>query len=427
MKPVAMGVLLFSLIAMVLGVSLSAHNVNAQGCAIMTDMGYAPDFDCDGVIDEFDNCPRDNNENQLDTNRNAIGDICDLVVEEIIVNPDTTIRQGEFAHVTIRMINNRDMAIEGITIALVNKDLGIDASQDLKFIPQGETGIVDFWVKAPKCATTKSYPLSITASFTDPLTGKKTAEAQKETLIIERGAVCGTKDGPLDNTIINVFNKIDLDRGESAIMPITLTNLGDSQERYDLTVDALDGWGSWRIDPAPQVTIVAGHRGEAYLYIQTESHTPAGAKQLMLTIMSGDQKTTVPITVYVRGVQPTGAGFWVFIMQWIVLILLVLLIVIAILIPMRIMRNPKYPNGKDEKNHKVEPYYDDNGATISVGSGAKANHSANAKSMSGKKNAKTTAKTNTGKNTKNVIPTSTTQRRTIAIEPAGKGKLETYY
>jgi len=46
---------------------------------ILTLQNFMKDSDSDGIVDSLDNCPLDANPNQLDTNGNGIGDVCDGV------------------------------------------------------------------------------------------------------------------------------------------------------------------------------------------------------------------------------------------------------------------------------------------------------------------------------------------------------------
>jgi hypothetical protein len=389
--------------------SVPVHaQTSMQGCAIATYGGFAADRDCDGVIDALDNCPAVNNPDQADTNRNSVGDACDQLIEEIHVNPDSHIKQGQMAHIVVRLFNNRDANINDITINIRNKDLGIDAVQNLPFIPVGETAVLDFWVSVPKCAKVQTYPLSVSTTFQDPRIDARATEAQSQTIYVEKNDVCGQPSGALDNTIIKVFDHMDVDRGENALIPISIYNLNDQQTTYDLSVSDLGTLGSWRIDPNPRMVIAAGHDSTAYLYLQTEQFAQPGNHDVVLTVTSGNQKTQIPIKLYMRGTSyQSGMPIFPIVFQLLLIILLLALIIFAIIIAMRSGKR----NGKNDnsKNHKVEPYYDD--------------HDGN--------NAKSNATHTAAKTTKNATPKSfgkleAAPRKTIAVENATT-RMETYY
>jgi len=400
MKPHLWGIIL--VLALTIAVIPATH---AQpGCAIATESGMIPDSDCDGVPDALDNCPAVANSDQRDMNRNGVGDACDLLISEIIVNPDNHLRQGDFAHITIRVLNNRDGALQDITINARNKELGIDAIGNIPYVPVGETGQTDFWLKIPKCATTQSYPLSITASFKEPANGAAANEVQTETIYVDKGA-CGTPNGSLDNTVITVFNKLDVDEGGSVLLPVSIANLGDGQATYDLSLQDMGNLGTWRIDPASRMKLASGVRSNANLYLQIERGVGAGTRTLQLTVTSDNQKTTIPIELYVRSPVKTAVPFAFIAFQFIFVIVLVLLIIAAIIIAIRHNKR-KNGSGTDRGNHKVEPYYD---TAVS---------------------AKTAKKVETKTDEKEILTTKsgkTKTRKTVAVENAGKDRMETYY
>lgn len=392
----------FSTIIVMLFIAIiAALPVNAAGCALATPDGMLPDRDCDGVIDGLDNCPAVNNPDQADTNRNGVGDACDRLIEEIHVTPDSHIRQGEMAHITVRMINNRDAPLSDVTINLRNKDLGLDAVQRVPFIPMGEMAIVDFWVSIPKCAKLQSYPLTLGASFQDPRTDSLANEVLTQSITVEKNDVCGATSGPLDNTIIKVFGEVDIDRGNSALIPITIVNLGDKQTTYDLSVEGADGLGSWRIDSYPRAVIAAGHDDNRFLFIQTESWTRPGTHTVDLVVTSDTQKTVVPLRIYVRGTQfASGYPAFVIVFQVLLIVLLLALIVFAIFIALRSARKNGNGNGSGAA-HTVEPYYDDHGAKT---------QSKDAKSIGSIE----------------AVPAQPTKRKNISVERAAPD-METYY
>jgi hypothetical protein len=335
----------------------------AQGCMLGSNYGPLPDYDCDGVADSMDNCPGVNNADQADMNRNGVGDFCDLLIEEIIVNPDNRLRQGEIAHVTVRVINNHETPIQDVTIRVSNTELGIDAQQPISLVPRGEQAVVDFWLKIPKCAATKTYRLSVGATSTQGFT-----ETQSENIIVEKNTVCGQPSGALDYTIINVFNEVDIEQGGTALVPISITNLGDTQATYDMSVADLGNFGTWRIDPAAKLTLQAGHKDTAYLYLQTEPGFRGGARDVVLTVTSGQQTTKIPIHVHVRSYKSSVPPiFSVF--QIIFIIFLLLLIIAAIVIAVKHRPKSRVLQSKDESprqkrtvaveetGKKLETYY----------------------------------------------------------------------
>lgn len=340
-------------IVVVLLAVLLIPQASAQACSMLTDEGWQPDADCDSVPDRFDNCPLTPNSQQMDMNRNGMGDACDLIIEEVIVQPDTHIRQGEFAHVIIRIINNRGGPIDDVSVRARHTALGIDAEEFLEQVPAGESANIDFWLKVPKCASIGRADVSITSSFEEPYTGEDTHETMSVPLDIEQNDLCGTADGPLDNTIIDVFGSADMDVGESAILPVKIMNRGDAQKIYHLSIEDLGMWGTWRIDPAASVAIPAGHEATMYIYLQTDEDTRAGIKDVQLLVTSDGQQTAVPIHVYVRAPLQRAKDMGTFFVEALLIVAAMLVIgIIALLIVLHMNRRHKKVAIEDAEKEK---------------------------------------------------------------------------
>ncbi len=168
----------------------------------------------------------------------------------------------------------------------------------------------------------------------------------------------------------------------------------------------LGATGTWRIDPATNMIIPGGHDSTAYLYLQAERFAEPGDHLIYLTVTSGTQKTSIPIHLYVRGTMVQNNNFFVAFLQVFLIFLVFALIIAAIVMAIR-MRNKK---AKQETKHKIEPYYD-----------GKSSASINASKTSTKANASKTAKTASKNNT------TAKSTKTVAVEPAGNAKRQTYY
>ncbi len=279
--------------------SHAAQAAPVQGCAALWNGDAVSDRDCDGVPDANDNCPLAANAQQQDLDRNGMGDACDPLAEQVVIEPDSHIRQGEFAHVTLRARNARDGPIGDVTISIAQRALGINETQAIALVPAGEAASADFWLRVPACAAPGAYALAISSSLREPYTGDVVREMREATLTVEKGTACGNATGPLGATVISVLGETGIDRGENVVVPIAIANKGDEQATYQVSVDDLSGWGSWRME------------GTLYLYLSTGDMTPPGPRTIAISIASGGARTEVPITVTVRalaaGAQQAGS------------------------------------------------------------------------------------------------------------------------
>lgn len=347
------GVVLAVLLLSIISFSLTTSFVSAQACTIALPYGPQTDGDCDGIADAYDNCPEEQNSDQADTNYNGRGDACDALIQLVVIQPDSHLRQGEFGHITVRVVNNREDALRDVTIRMRNDQLGIDAEQTISDIPRGADATMDFWLRIPKCAKVGEHHLSLMLSQRAG-SGVASAETGSHTITVEKGDVCGTSDSALDSTIINAFDTVDLDQGESTIIPITIINLGDEQATYTIAVSGFSDAGTWRIDPTAKIIIPAGASHTANLYLFADDAAQAGKRKLSLQISAEGKSTTVEIEAYIRGsiakiTRPAIAPLLVYgLLIPMLVLLLAMAILIAIIRSKKKEANPKQAEKKSE-------------------------------------------------------------------------------
>jgi len=308
-----------------------ATSAAATECSVSTEQGLVQDSDCDSVPDPYDNCPLEPNSLQTDLDRNGIGDACDLVITEARVDPDSHLRQGEIARILVQLFNNQQLPITDIQVRVLNDDLRIDQIQEMPFMPAGEAAILAYHARIPPCAAPDEYPITITSAFRDA--GRSARATARITLTVERSDACGAAAGPLDTTVIDVRDRADIDRGENALFPIRITNLGDEQATYSVRATDTEGWATWRVDPDATVSLTSGRDAILALTVETDDDALPGPRTVTVQVTSGQQTTEVPIAVYLRG--PLRASPWIAVLQTGLLLIFLLLLTVAVAISAR--------------------------------------------------------------------------------------------
>jgi hypothetical protein len=134
------------------------------GCAISTPQGALQDADCDRQGDPYDNCPLTPNPDQLDRDQNGIGDACDLVIEEVTVEPELPI-QGRSMVIYVTLFNNRAYPMRNLVVKAEAPKLGVAASEDLVIIGPGERVRKELIVRVPDCAEPTFTDLAVFAEY----------------------------------------------------------------------------------------------------------------------------------------------------------------------------------------------------------------------------------------------------------------------
>jgi hypothetical protein len=296
-----------------------------------------PDVDCDGAVDMYDNCPHVQNSDQSDTNRNGVGDVCDILVEEIELAPDNVIRQGESTKITLRLYNNRPYPLEDISLGARNAELNMNEVKHVDMLPPGKQMAVDFQLRIPACAPVGNHVIVISSALR--MHGDTSSDVQHKTIQVQQGTACKEPVGSLDTTTVGMLDAITIDRGENAIIPITVTNDGADEKIYSLLVQGADTLGTWSIDPA-SLTVKGRSAAKAYVSVQTSAMTPPGQQKILIVIVSQDRKESIPVTISVRAPIPEEQKEFPQIFQYVLLVAVILLIIAALFIA---SRKPKRP------------------------------------------------------------------------------------
>lgn len=299
-----------------------------NGCAIPTPTGLHQDHDCDGIDDFADNCKYTPNTEQLDSNRNGIGDKCDLLVTSINLEPGTEVKQGSFFTVKVQLINNKEFMLEGIQARIRQNGLDIDLSSFVASMKPGEQRTIEFVLKAPGCATPGRYELTFTTDHNEAARVFTQTRYQRIEVVENPGA-CTPNANAIDNTVIETITQQEAEVGDRVIYPINVINLNDEAKTYHLSLDDINYIGTYRIDPSPTFTVPSGGSHTVYLYVQTENFAPVGRNTIRFHLESEGVIDTNSLGLRLIKSAGTDLGTVLFSALQIGLILIVLALIIG--------------------------------------------------------------------------------------------------
>lgn len=269
-----------------------------QGCMIMTMHGFLPDADCDGVHDAIDNCPQTPNAEQKDSNRNGIGDACDLLIQRVNIQPNIAIQANDFFTTHITIINNQERPLQNVRLNLQNQDLNINTHTTIPVLGAGEEYTTQVMSKVPRCTPQRQYPLIITAQYYTQ--GEQKTQTTSQNIRVVAGGQCQEPVTPMENTIVETFYDQELDVGTRTIIPIRIINLNDNAVSYELRLQNTQEYATYRIDPDRTFTLPAGADTTRYLALELEEWAPLGAQQAMLVVSANGYEERINMNFHVR-------------------------------------------------------------------------------------------------------------------------------
>jgi hypothetical protein len=272
-------------------------NPRFGGCAISTDRGALQDADCDRQPDPSDNCPLNPNQDQLDRDDNGIGDACDLIIEEIRIEPQTPM-QGRSVVMSISIMNNRAYPMRNVVVKGEAPSLSIGTFEDVPVIQPGERRRAELVMRVPECARVR--PADFVAIAEYPFApGQSETFSQSVNVNIAASGLCGPQS---DQTSVNILEWQDVRPIEGAIYPFTIRNTQAESKAYVLSVDHIDDWGYAQIFPGTVVVVPAGETREGAVQVWANEGV-SGRHSFALTIQAKDDVKQVMLLANVPQAQ----------------------------------------------------------------------------------------------------------------------------
>jgi hypothetical protein len=309
----------------------SAHAVlpgdpGFRGCVIGTAKGALQDIDCDRTPDAFDNCPLTPNPEQVDRDKNGIGDSCDLIIDEIRIEPDTP-QQGRSFVTSIALTNNRAYPMRNMVVKVDVPALGIATSEDIAQIQPGERVRRELVLRAPDCAPLRFTDIVAIAEY-PYAPGQKEVFSQPVKVPFVSGGTCAAETGS-DKTVVNILEIQDVDPINGALYPFTIHNTQSESKAYVLSVQGLESWGYSEIHPNTVIVVPAGEARDGALQIWSRPGIE-GRRSFTFTIQARDDMKQIMLLANI----PQGAAYSEpkpQLLAGIIVFLILLLVIAAIL------------------------------------------------------------------------------------------------
>ncbi|HLD88772.1 MAG TPA: hypothetical protein VI894_01050 [Candidatus Nanoarchaeia archaeon] len=278
-------------------------------------------------------------------------------IKDVILSPQYEVQSGRALLTTVRIKNMGEKVEEGIKVKADIPALGISAADYVDKLKVGEsTTSEELYMRIPDCTSEGTYTVKVAIEYDE---GYESDSA--ETSIKVSKGDCPVAQPQQQNqqqqtaqprTIISAgIETQDVEAGNGAIFPITISNSGNAKV-YSITLDGISDWASARVNPSNVISVGAGETKTVYVYLLAKDTASTGLHKVTANIKSDSETSQVLLNANV--VKPTSSA------QGLVnlkkgleiglVVLIVLLVIIALVIGFRKMN-------KDNNEGEGQKYY----------------------------------------------------------------------
>ncbi|MBI2549597.1 hypothetical protein HYV83_00260 [Candidatus Woesearchaeota archaeon] len=269
----------------------------------------------------------------------------EVVIKDLSVNPEDTVKAGSVVLATVRVKNLGDSQEDDVKVRVSIPELGVTDNPDFIDELDAEESATseEFFLRIKSCAKPGTYDVKAEVTFEE---GDKTVTATRQ-ITVTKGA-CET---PATSTSVSANGvKIyapeqqDVVAGGVAVSyPITITNDGTTSKSFSLSVAASD-WATVRLSQGNVVAVKGGDSQTVYLMVSANKNSPAGAQVLVVRVkdQAGDVVKEFPLSanVVAAGAGASNLGSTVQLLQLGLIALIVVLVVVGVVVAFRRMKGP---------------------------------------------------------------------------------------
>jgi len=268
-------------------------------CALVINGVMIPDTDCDGVPDRDDNCPTVPNPDQRDSSGDGRGDACNLNVacSPLVM---TGLDAGKAIAIQVEAQNNMPVEAGTIRYSAAIPQLGVGDQRIEQGLARGDIGGTTLRIRIPECAPAGRYTLTCTAS----------AGGATSTAYIPIQIAASSACSPGGDSGATIYEMQDVIAGSpyGAVFPITITNDGERQRSYVLSVDGILPWGDYVFEEGGVIVVPAGQTKTTALRVFAGTDVMPASYPFKVMLKSGDQEVSRILTANVQPGSVLGRG-----------------------------------------------------------------------------------------------------------------------
>ncbi len=282
------------------------------------------------ISDRDDETLEQNYNLKIDTARHSMN------IKDVIFSPENEVKAGRALLTTVKLKNMGEKDEDDVKVTVSIPELSVSASDYLDEIEADDTKTSEeIYIRMPNCAATGEYTVTVKVTYDDE--DESVSEDYTINVVADEDICAGT-----GKTVLTIGPESqEVEKKQSAIYALTITNEGALARTYTITVNGLDDWATAEISPSNAIVVDAKKTEAAYVYVTIDKSASAGDHMFSVTVASsGETLQQIPLTATVAG---KDAGSVKKVLEISLIVLVVLLVVLGLIIGLKKTKSEEEP------------------------------------------------------------------------------------
>lgn len=210
-----------------------------------------------------------------------------IVIKDLILTPSTEVTAGRLLTAKVRVKNVGENDETDVNVKVEIPSLSVSGNDYIDEVEKDKSETSEeIELRIPECAAAGTYTVKATATYDD---GYEKVSEEKQ-IKVAASPLCSATATTEGQTLVSFsMTAQEVERGESVLYPITITNAGNAAKTYVISVDGLTGWATSAIKDSNVVVLQAGEAKTVYAQITANDDAKAEEHTAVLKVSSGSE------------------------------------------------------------------------------------------------------------------------------------------